>query len=116
MTIGTVWPMRRSVFCTPSTSVVGVSPMSQDGVAGAQTGSSRRRCPGRRVLTTMTPFSRWKVKSMRSNEERLRWNETNAPRIDADREDGEQRVLTRTDLRIDAAMRIQCRCRAKMRG
>ena len=109
MTIGTVCPMRRSVFCSPSTSVVGVSPMSQIWSPGAQAGrfgaaagidaldDDRRRC------------SRWKVKSMRSNEERLRWKETNAPRTTPTVRTAISAFVT-TDLRMtsgnDDSMRV----------
>src|SRR5438270_8967638 len=70
--------MRRSVFCNPSISVEGVSPISQIWSPGRRPARSAR-LPASTLLTAMTPLMRSKRKSIRSNEERLRWNDANAP-------------------------------------
>src|ERR1043166_4238015 len=76
--IGTRWPIRRSVFWSPSISVEGVSPISQIWSPGRRPARSARLPPST-LLTAMTPLIRSKRKSIRSKEERLRWNDANAP-------------------------------------
>ena len=82
MTIGTDCPMRRRLFCSPSTSLLGVSPITQISSPGRKPACCAPLSAST-VLTTITPLRRVKVKSIRSNDDRLRWNDANAPATSA---------------------------------
>src|SRR5947207_15274400 len=70
--------MRRRLFCSPSISVVGWSPMTQISSPG-RSPAAAALLPASTDLTAMTPLWRVKVKSIRSKEERFRWKDAKAP-------------------------------------
>src|ERR1044071_5906381 len=107
--------MRRSVFCPPSTAVVGVPAITKIASPGRSPACSAS-LPGSTVFSTIVPFWRVNEKSIRSNDERLRWNETNAPRTTPT----VRRAISafaKTDRRIVWRVgRIQWRCRGENRA